>query len=137
VKTTLNLSFNIFRDDTTGFTYCTGLSATALASADSCFESSLYAGSINTAKAKLRPMLETEINDALTEHRNNYHRRVIACQDGTVLIVYFRYGNWCYDIAGESRSECCTNSGFKTFEEALERAVSHAGQSYGGVSWKC
>lgn len=123
---TLNIPINISHDNETGFTYCT----------DSQFESSLYAPSINTAKNKLKPLLVQEINDALVEHRN-YQRRVIMCQDGTVLVVYFRYGNWSYDIAGEGRSGCCTNSGFKTFEEAVERATDHAVQSYSGVSWKC
>lgn len=126
MNTTLNIPVSIFHDNSTGFTYCP----------DSRFESSLYAPSVNTAKAKLKPLLVAEINDALTEHRN-YQRRVIACQDGTVLVVYFRYGNWGYDIAGAGRSGCCTNSGFKTFEEAVEKATSHAEQSYGGMLWNC
>ncbi len=123
---TLNIPVTIRHDKTTGFTYC----------ADSHFESSLYSPSVNTAKNKLRPLLVQEINDALTEHRN-YQRRVIGCQSGEVLIVHFRYGNWGYDIAGEGRAGCCTCSGFKTFEQAVEKALDHAGQSYGGILWQC
>ena len=126
MNTTLNLPVNIHHDDQTGFTYCS----------DSKFESSLYAPSIGTAKNKLKLLLRQEIDDALSEHRN-YQRRIIACKNGEVLVVYFRYGQWGYDIAGEGRSGCCTNSGFKTFEEAVEKAIDHAGQSYGGVSWQC
>src|ERR1700680_842773 len=104
MNTTLNLPIVISHDATTGFTFCP----------DSKFESSLYAPSVNTAKAKLKPLLTQEINDALLEHRN-YQRKVIACKNGEVLVVYFRHGHWGYDIAGEGRSGCCTNSGFKTF----------------------
>src|SRR5208282_558968 len=126
MNTTLNLPVNIHHDDQTGFTYCS----------DSKFEASLYAPSIGTAKNKLKPLLRQEIDDALIEHKN-YQRRVIACKSGVVLVVYFRYGQWAYDIAGEGRAGRCTNSGFKTFEEAVEKAVDHANQVWGGVSWQC
>jgi len=122
--TTLNLPITIRHDQDTGFTYCPD------------FETSLYAPSVNTAKTKMRPLLEQEIKDAITEHRN-YQRKVIACKNGEILVVYFRYGQWGYDIAGEGRSGCCTNSGFKSFEDAIERATDHAAQSYGGIAWQC
>ena len=126
MKTTLNLPIDIEHDSNTGFTYCP----------DSHFESSLYAPSVNTAKNKLRPLLSQEINDALNDRRN-YQRKVIGCKSGEVLIVNYRYGNWGYDIAGAGRSGCCTNSGFKSFEEAIEKATDRANQSYDGVLWKC
>src|ERR1700739_1416019 len=116
-SSTLNIPVSIHHDNSTGFTYCP----------DSQFESTLYASSVNTAKSKLRPLLEQEIKDALTEHRN-YQRRVIMCKSGEVLIVHFRYGSWGYDIAGIDRKGCASCSGFKTFEEAIEKAVDHAEQ---------
>jgi len=124
--TTLNIPVNIRHDDQTGFTYCP----------DSQFESSLYAASASTAKNKLRPLLLQEINDALTEHRN-CRRKVIACKSGEVLVVYFRYGQWGYDIAGEGRTHCSSCWGNGTFEETVQRALAHAEASYGGALWQC
>ena len=126
MNTTLNIPVSIQHDEKTGFTYCP----------DSQFESSLYAPSVNTAKSKIKPLLVQEINDALTEHRN-YQRKVIGCKSGEVLVVHFRYGQWGYDIAGPERSGCCSNWGFKTFEEAVQKATDHANQSYDGLLWQC
>jgi len=126
MKTTLNIPINIEHNNETGFTYCS----------DSQFESSLYAPSLNTAKSKLRRLLQQEINDCLTEHRN-HQRKVIGCKSGEVLVVYYRYGTWGYDIAGKGRLCCCTNSGFKSFKEAVEKAVDHANQVWGGPVWQC
>ena len=126
MKTTLNIPVDIEHDSNTGFTYCTS----------SQFESSLYAPSVNTAKNKLRPLLTQEINDALTEHRN-YQHRVIATKNGEVFVVYFRHGNWGYDIAGAGRTGFSSCSGPGTFEEIVKRAVDHAEQAFGGVLWQC
>jgi hypothetical protein len=126
MNTTLNIPVSIHHDDSTGFTFCP----------DSGFESSLYAPSIGTAKNKLKPLLQKEISNALTEHRN-YQRKVIACKSGEVLVVYFRHGQWGYDIAGEGRSGCSSCCGMKTFEEAVDRAINHANQFWGGPIWQC
>jgi hypothetical protein len=126
MNTTLNIPVSIHHDDSTGFTYCN----------DSRFESSLYAPSVNTAKNKLKPLLLQEIRDALTEHRN-YQRKVIGCKSGEVLVVHFRHGNWGYDIAGEGRRGCSSCWGMKSFEEAVEKAIDHANQVWGGPIWQC
>src|SRR5208337_994936 len=104
--------------------------------ADSKLESNIYGSSITTAKIKLRPLIEREINDALIEH-DNYQRKVIACKSGEVLVVYFRYGQWGYDIAGEGRAHCSSCWGNGTFEETVQRALAHAEASYGGSLWQC
>ena len=123
---TLNIQVDILRNEDTGFTYC----------GRSQYESSVYASSVSTAKSKLRPLVEKEILDALEEHQN-YQRRVIACKGGEVLVVYFRNGQWGYDIAGPDRSYCSSYWGNDTFEQTVDRAIIHAEQSYGGVLWMC
>ena len=125
-NTTLNIPVDIRHDNSSGFTYCP----------DSQFESSVYGSSINSARSKLRPLIQQEIKDALTEHRN-CQRRVIGCKSGEVLVVHFRYGHWGYDIASEGRTQCASCSGFKSFEEAVQKAVDHANQVWGGPAWQC
>ena len=126
MNATINLPIDIAHDDKTGFTYCVG----------SPLESSLYAPSLAISKSKMRVLIAQEIHDALVE-QDNYQRKIIACKGGEVLIVHFRNGQWGYDIAGPDRSGCCSCWGSKTFQEAIDSAVQHSEQSYGGVLWQC
>jgi hypothetical protein len=123
-ESTLNIPVKLHHDTETGFTYCDRFSA------------SLYAPSLNTAKARLRPEIERQIDEMVLRERN-YRRKVIGCVSGEVLIVYFSHGSWGYDIAGDGRTGCCSCCGLESFEVACEKARDHADQVWGGVKWEC
>jgi hypothetical protein len=123
-ETKLNIAFEVRRtNDETGFAYVAGMNA------------SVYAGSLATAKAKLRPMVEEQIKAAVTQVEN-YQQCVIGCANGTVLVCQFRHGNWGYEIAGPGRVHMSAVTGMPTFAECCVRAFRHAESSYDGVAWQ-
>lgn len=128
-ESTVTIGFPIrMADDKTGFTYVAH---------DHLDGASVYAGSIATAKAKLRKVVREQIDAALRQVAE-YRQRFIGCGDGTVLLVQFRYGNWGYEIAGPGRSyhsgACCSTG--DSFDHAVEAAKRHAAES-SGVAWEC
>jgi hypothetical protein len=61
-----------------------------------------------------------------------YRRTYMFCVDGTVLALYYAMG-WAYDIIDPTRVHPCSCSmGDITEQEARERMLRHAEQSYGG-----
>lgn len=60
----------------------------------------------------------------------------VFCGDGeTVLVVFKTLDGWEYDIVSSKRtmaSGCCM-SGPRTRKEAVQRAIEHADQSFGGT----
>jgi hypothetical protein len=123
-ETKLNIAFEVRRvREETGFTYVAGMDA------------SVYAKSLSVAKAKLKPMVEQEIRQAL-EQVANYSQAVIGCVDGTVLVCQFRNRHWGYEIGGPGRQNMSTVMGYATFAECCEYAMRHAESSYSGIGWQ-
>jgi len=88
----------------------------------------------STEKAKLRQTAREQIDQALKQVAE-YRQHFIGCNDGTVLLVQFRHGHWGYVIAGFGRAS--STSGMETYESAVESALYHAKQAYGGINWEC
>lgn len=65
--------------------------------------------------------------------RASFAHRYLFTNDGEILVVYFAYGSWCYDIVRVGQSYPCSCSGAPTMEECVRRATAHAEQSYGGL----
>ncbi len=127
MESTISISFPVrMTDDKTGFAYVAqdNINATA------------HAKSINTAKAKLKPFLQAEIDAALLQVAN-YRQKFIGCVNGTVLLVQFRHGCWGYEIAGPNRSHGSAVLTSGTFETCVADAQRHAATSYDGVAWEC
>ena len=88
----------------------------------------------DTQKRVLKAAILTTITDAL-ERKANWQQAVIACKDGTVLVVSFSHGCWGYIMAGPPRAHFSSTSGDGTFESVIADATKHADDSYGGVLW--
>lgn len=80
-----------------------------------------------------RQKLEEEL-ERLT--RNHLTRRYLFTKSGEVLCVTYYGYSWGYDIARVGGAHVCSCLGVASYEEALEKARSHAEQSYGGVVWE-
>ena len=74
--------------------------------------------------------------EKLSAMERHYERYIMGCGDGTVLIVAFRFEAWGYPISGPGRKHSGATCGYKTFDEAVQKAKDHAGQGYGGVTWE-
>jgi hypothetical protein len=88
------------------------------------------------AKRALRAQLSEEIERALDDVDARGHRRIIFCNDGTLLLVEKIYGQWAYIIAGPDRPRAsgrCLLGEKATRDEVVAYARRHAEQSYGGV----
>ena len=87
-----------------------------------------------------RKLLRAGAIHAIAAHQAdelNYQQHIIGCTDGTVLVVQYRSGCWCYRIAGKDRNCACTclfNSE-ATYQDTLENARKHAESSFGGIAW--
>lgn len=88
--------------------------------------------SVGTVKKRLLAKMTARVNDAIEAFAND-RRKLVACNDGTSLLVEFRHGSWGYSILrpdGTAGSGVC---GIDGYDKALEYAQDHAAQSYGGV----
>ena len=110
--------------------------AGVLDSAGRMIGSILCRGSLANTRRELKATTLRALSE-LQDMRDNYEQRIIGCTDGTVLIVQYRNGCWCYRIAGKGRNCACTclfNSE-ATYQDTLENARKHAESSFGGISW--
>lgn len=74
----------------------------------------------------------------LAEAERNSRRTLIACGDGTVLLVEFQFGAWGYRMAGAGRGYASSYCGaHASHDEVAGFAREHARQSFGGVTWEC
>ena len=83
---------------------------------------------------RLRTQLSNRIDDALNLLVNHRHG-MIACKDGTVFLLAFRYG-WGYEIFGPDRKCASGCRGMKDWTETQECARKHA-EELGGIAWEC
>src|SRR5262245_13015422 len=66
---------------------------------------------------------------------NHARRRYLFCGDNkTILVVHWSNNAWAYDIIDSERDYACSCLMSSTcLDTAIDRARSHADQSYGGV----
>lgn len=90
-------------------------------------------GEIFRSKSK-GELMDTVLQYADRAIRNNENRKYLLTKDGTVLCVHWFTQQWGYDImhpASRYPSSCIIPK--VNFQEAVEKAISHAEQSYGGL----
>lgn len=93
--------------------------------------------------AKARAALRAAIMGALERdalNQRNGSMRVIACNNGHVIIVRFnpQTSQFEYRIASHDRLGMCSTfgDGMNKFQTALEAARKHATDSFGGIAWE-
>jgi hypothetical protein len=126
----ITVPFTVWRDEETGLSFLDG---------DVPNVSAVYAASVETAAKALRDPLRKAIADGFKAEENGGRVGVIQTEEGSVFVVRWAYGGWCYDITGPGRKygPAGCQMACKTFGEACERARSHAHGSFDGIRWEC
>lgn len=88
-------------------------------------------------EGQLRKNLQKKAIDALREHKaneSNSQQRILLCNDGTVFMVQYRHGSWCYSIVhpDSTRGYAGSCHGRQTFDDCLKDAKNHA-ETFGGI----
>ena len=94
---------------------------------------SLYAPAAK-AKTKLKALAIADVEEALKTVKN-YQGYAVGVANGSVHIIHYRFGCWCYHTVGPDRKYAGSCSGAKSFEECREDARRHAEQQ-GGIIWE-
>lgn len=85
--------------------------------------------------------LELKVKQCLSifkDKGNNTNRKIISCNDGTILLVeYFGQNDWGYSILSKDRigPSCSRNHGYESYNSALAGAFKHADLNCSGYSW--
>ncbi len=97
---------------------------------------SCYGSSLASAKKALRRALTEKVFGALKSAKET-RRSMIGTKEGSIMLVEFRYGGWGYAFYGPGRKHAGGGTiGLDSFEEAVEKARSHAETGFGGISWE-
>lgn len=75
---------------------------------------------------------------AWEEAKRNTQRHIICCKDGTLILVSFRHGGWCYEFAGPDRKGSAFSSACladRDYQETVNAARKHA-EYFGGINWE-
>lgn len=95
-------------------------------------------GSEAKAKTHFRTAIEKNLTRLIQEDGfENRRMAMVACGDGTVLLVRRQHESWGYVIAGPERKYLGSGvMGDETYDVALDRARKHAAECFGGVAWE-
>ena len=93
----------------------------------------IFYGNLARVKREARKAADEYLKRCEATIRNR-EKRLIVCNDGTVLVVHYS-DVWEYAIAQAGGKTACCLTG-ESFEVCRDRARDHAEQCYGGVAWE-
>ena len=100
--------------------------------------SGFYYGDTARTRKQARKDLNEQVDDALTTAQNNNKAYMVACGDGTIILVRYSHQSWGYTFFGPNRKNqgsggCVTGD---SYDETVIAARKHAKDCFGGIAWE-